>query len=446
MQHLVLPTLGWALALLACTAPAQAVVAAPGFKAPEVLHETAAANVRGFVPLPGRDEFVVGLGRVLELHRPNTAVRALHQLAPGEAFGCLARTPAGAILVGELFSGWLSEIDPTTGLRLRAFAGPKNAFDAIALPSGDVLLNANPAWPTSGSHCGVWLAGPHRTPRELIALVGPSGPLALAPNGDLVVAELGATVPPPPGTARLLRFAANLVQQAIQTGAALTSSQATAAAAGYDGIYDLAFDDRGRAYTTDPASARVTQSAPGVLAPAATIADVGSGRSGLWLHQLERPTGGAPFAAYQPTERAGSLLIAHSDFLQRFAVARLEPARATLTSSGGGSLAAASSTTLTFAGAPPNALAATLLAFGSPTAEHAAVTLHGLPVWLGFPTAAFASALPMPATDTAGRTAHTFTNPGGYALTVTAQAIALATTPNATVHATSVPLALQLLP
>ncbi|MCA8950106.1 MAG: hypothetical protein KDE27_11435 [Planctomycetes bacterium] len=389
------------------------------------------------------DALLVASGSDLTLLRPGHAPEPRLQLAAGADFAFVATRSGGRALVGELTAGAIVELDIATGQRVTTFAGPRNAFDAAPLPSGDVLLNANPAWPQPGAHAGVWLAGPGRQPRELLALVGPSGPLLLLPNGDLVVAELGPVVPPPPGAARLLRFAATDLQQAIASSGTLTANQAIANVNGWSGLFDLALDDRGRIHASDPAQSRVLHTAPGGLAPVGSSIDLGNGQYGLWLAFDDRGT--APFAAFQPGERAPALLTCHSDFATRFAVTRVVPTRPTLRADVAAVLPAGATATFALADGPPLGLAALVAGATAPTPEHVARTVGGIPLCLAMPTGA-AVELPPFLLDAHGAGRVTFTNPGGFALPLTVQAACLGTTGTEPTFATSNPLALHLLP
>ncbi|MCR9246441.1 MAG: hypothetical protein NXI31_15515 [bacterium] len=407
-------------ALCAAPAVAQALTTSAGFAAIEVFAETMnPASVRGIARVT--KGFVVARGRNLDLCRPYTPPRRLLQLGAGEAFGFLTATPAGNVLTSELYSGRIFELDPDSGQRLRSFVGPRLAFDAVMLPSGDVLTNANPTWPAPTAQCGIWLAGPGRPPRELLPLSGPSGPLALDPNGDLIVAELGPVVPPPPGTARLLRFSNTTLQHAIQNGVTLTTAQATASANGYDGLYDLAIDDHGRIHSTDPASPTITHTAPRSLAPNATTADAGAGRSGLWLHF--EPGSGTTLTGYQPGEHSSRLFVAYSDFFQHFGIARVTPERPILTASRP-LLPAHSTANLTLTNAPPGGTVLLLADAGHHRHEQPVAAPFGNPLWFGLPLTT-AVVLAQPMVDASGRTTTTITNPGGFALPVTCQCAVL---------------------
>lgn len=428
------------LAVAAAAANAQGPAFVPrGFDVRPVVHEaTHPSWVRSAV-FTG-DGHLVAIGRNLELRRPGSAPRLMYRLHAGEDFAFVACDGNGTAYLGELNGGTIRVLDVLSRSVVSSFAGVRNAFDAALLPSGDLLVSANPNWPAPGSNTGIWLVGATLTPRELLPLTGPSGPLVLDPAGDLVIAELGPIVPPPPGAARVLRLPAALLQSAI-AGATLTTSQATATGTGYGGIYDLAFDDLGQLYGTDPQGGVVRRCATGSLSPSTVVLDVGPGRFVLHLGYAPHPT--APFRGYQPPAHAPALFVSHSDFAQSYEVARLEPARPRLGVTPTGPLPPGVAS-LHLTANPPNGLAAVILTLATAAPETVVTTIEGVPLWLGIPsTATFATVL-LPL-DANGAAATPLLNPGGHAVAFTVQTIALGA-PGTTAVGSSLPLQLQLIP
>ncbi|MCA8974195.1 MAG: hypothetical protein KDC98_05705 [Planctomycetes bacterium] len=432
----------WALAAAAAAAAAGAqtpVMVPDGFRARTVMAETATPAAVRTVAFTG-DGFLVAIGRDLEMRRPGATPRVVFRLHPGQDFAFVVATANGGALIGELNGGAIRRLDLATGTITATFAGATNAFDAVALPTGDVLLAANPLWPMPGADSGIWLAGPGRSPRELLRLSGPSAPLVMDANGDLIAAELGPIVPPPPGAARVLRFPANLLQQAI-AGATLRTTQASAIGSGYGGIYDLAFDDLGRLHATDPTSPIVVHCAAGSLSPSGTTIDLGAGRYALQLAFVD--AGIAPFRGFQPPQHAPALLISHSDFWQSFETTRLEPMRPELAVIPGGALPPGPAT-LTITSAPRNGLALFAMSTAAVSAEQRVASLEGVPLWLGIPPTAPIAALFAPI-DAQGMANVTFVNPGGHTVSFSLQAVALGA-PGTAALGSSLPTSLQLLP
>ena len=412
----------------------------PGLRATTLAEEMPrAAIVRAFLPLDA-DRCVLAIGSRVELFANGANPRLLRDLRSEDVATLCAGPAPGSVYVSARRSGTVHVLDTTSGGVPSTFAGPANAFSACALPGGQLLLQANPNWPQAGANSGVWLAGPGLVPREILSLQGPSGPLLLDHQGNLLVAELGPIVPPPPLAARLLRIPAAKVQLAL-AGATLSVADATQSGSGFLGIYALAEDDLGCVYTTDPASSLVLRSAPGGLSPIGTVLDAGASMIALGLHFAAGT--GAPFAAYQPPERAPSLFVARTDFWSHFEVLQLRPERPQLTLAPALVLAPGPAT-VTIDGAPAGGFALLAATLAPPIAELPAAMLGTTPLWLALPQNAPLAVQLLPL-DATGAALWPFTNPGGYAVTLSFQAIVLGTTGSTTAGTT--PLrSLQLLP
>jgi hypothetical protein len=410
-----------ALFLLSTTAPGQSWP--PGFAAPTpfVCNDPSAAPfVRA--TWSGTDKIhLVAVRDRLFAAQTDLAHAGPPRLVLGNEDIAYVTADATRVWVGGLRTGRVRQLDRGT-LQLQAvFAGPANAFDAVALPSGDLLLSANPNWPQAGANSGLWLAGPGRQPRELLPLQGPSGPLALAANGDLVLGELGPIVPPPPGAARLLRIAAARVQAAV-AGATLGANDIAASGAGYTGIYDLALDDRDRCLVSDPASGVVQHTAPGGLVPVGALLDLGPGRFVTRLQFL--PGALTPFRGYGPSHGSASLMVGSSDYTSRFELHRVQPQRPRCTISPGLTLTPGTAQLQVHDG-PPNGLCLWLASTVLGQGEHIALWLGGAPLWLGLPTTS-AVALGAHTLDAQGGGSWSLLHPGGLSGRLDLQAVVLA--------------------
>lgn len=439
----VVPSAGRALlsalqpALLVGLAAAQAPIAPTGFGVRTVFVEAShGARVRGVAIDPAHGCFVA-IGDTL-FHRPDPLQNIpLHTLPNRDDIGAVVRDARGHVLFTALAAGTIHDHDPGTGITT-TLSGVANTFDIAPLGNGDLLLSANPTWPAPGATTGVWLAGPARTPRRLLTLQGPSGPLLLDRAGNLIVAEIGAQVPPPPGAVRLLRFPAPAVAAAI-AGATLTTSSADRVGTGWDGAFDLADDDRGRLYVTDPASAIVHCAAVDQLVPTQGWVDVGAGRAALQLQFA--PCVGSAFLPWQPAEHASALLVAATDYAGRFEVLRVESARPALTVWPGPTFGAG---TAVFAieGAPPGALCFFGGTFAPPVPERIVHHAGPVPLWLALPDHG-AIAVRAALSDAQGQTSLPLRHPGGFAAAFHLQAVALS--PTGDDHGTSPLLSTALL-
>jgi hypothetical protein len=404
-------------ATLAAGAIAQ--VAPPGFTATTVLTDVRAPWVRSTRHAPGHGD-LIAVGGALELQRPGHPMRRLADLGPGDDVACLAIDEGrGEATFVSWRTGRAVRLDLASERVVATFTAVRNSFDAEPLAGGQLLVAANPLWPAPGAHAGVWLVGLGHVPRLLLQLRGPSGPLLVRGSGDLVVAELGPIVPPPPGAARLLRVTAARLQQAI-AGATLGPTDVVEQATGYTGIYDLVEDDLGRLHASDVSGSLVVHTAPGSLVPIGTTVDVGAGRSAL---QLQFVGGGpAPFLPFQPGALAGTLRVAASDFAADFRVVAVQPARPELSAQPPAVLAGGTCT-VAIDHAPATGIAVVLGSWSAMPTEQAVVRMQGLPVWLGLPTSPLFT-LATVALDSQGRGAMAFANPGGIALPVHMQTVA----------------------
>lgn len=360
---------------------------------------------------------------------------------PNEDVAFLAQESGsgGRVLAGGLTTGNVHCLDATSGQLLASYAGVANAFDAEPIANGRLLLSANPAWPAGGANSGVWLVGPGLVPRLLLQLTGPSGPLLLLANGDLVVGELGTIVPPPPGAARLLRFPAALVQQAI-AGGSLAVADAVQTGTGFAGLYDLVADDEGRLLVSDPASGVVVRTAPGGLVPVGPWLDVGPSAFVTTLQRHDR--GAAPLAAFQPGEQAPTVFATITDFTNQMGLLACGPKRPFASIQPSRQLAIGTSTH-TITGAPAFGIGVMLACLQTPVPEQPIAWLGGTPLWLGLDPNGVVPFAPF-ALDAQGGASVPFVNAGGFDVDVHFQTVVFA--PGSGAVASTSPLTAHLLP
>lgn len=345
----------------------------------------------------------------------------------------------GRVLAGGLASGVVHCLDASSGQLLATYPGVRNAFDAEPLANGMLLLSANPLWPAGGANSGVWLVGPGLAPRLLLQLSGPSGPLLRQANGDLVVGELGPIVPPPPGAARLLRFPALVVQQAL-AGGTLTPADAVQTGAGFAGLYDLVADDEGRLLVSDPASGVVVHTGPGGLTPVGPWLDVGPNAFVTTLQRFDQ--GSAPLAAFQPNELAPSVLVTTTDFTSRLGLLACGPQRPNAAIQPDRELAVGTSSH-EITEAPALGAGLVLATLQLPVPEQPIAWIGGTPLWLGLDPNGVVPLAPF-ALDAQGRASVPFVNAGGFDVDVHFQTVVFA--PGTSAVATTAPLTAHLLP
>lgn len=425
---------------LAPALTAQTPTLLPGFELTAAFAELAQpAQVRCTLQWQDKDHLVAIGAQLFRCGaQRDPTLPPLLDLGAGEDIAFVARLPGDLLAIGALRGGKVLVLDPDHGT-VGTWTGVANTYAAVAV-GNDLFVNANPLWPLSGAHAGLWLVGPGRTPREVLPLVGPSAPLAVRPNGDLAVGELGPTVPPPPGAARVLRIAAVRVAAALG-GATLSMADVSGIGSGWSSLFGLAVDDLDRLHASDAGGSAVVHSDPGGLTPTGVTVDVGAGRFVLGLQYL--PTASAPFRGYQPEDRAPQLAIASSDFATSFTWQLLRARRPRTTLPSGGSGVAAGPFAVTLDDAPANGLACAWAAPAPSGPEIVVGQLGGTPLWLGLPLAT-AFLVTASATDAAGAASLAMHNPGGATADFDLQILAL--DPAHLDVGTTAPLHLHLLP
>ena len=430
--------LATAAMLLATQLPGQ-TVAADGFAAVASFTTRHQAHlVRTVLPRGDGRHYVVHRRQLFATGSDLSAgQRPIFDLRKEDIAFCARAGSGGRLYVGGLNTGTVHVLDEASGAPLFSFQGLANTFAVQPLANHRLLVQANPNWPAGGSNSGLWLVEPGVAPRLLLQLVGPSAPIDRFGNGDLVVAELGAIVPPPPGAARLLRFPAAAVQAAL-AGGTLSIGQASQIGTGFAGIYDLAVDDADRVYVSDPASGEVRRTAPGGLDTVETWFVAGPNQYVTGLHWL--PGDGASFAPYQPASRAPSLHVTCSDywtFVEQFVVHPERPA-AVLTPTT--SILGGTQLVVHHAAANGSGLVLVAPGVGSPEAPYG--WPGGPPLWLGFDPSQVPFVLPF-AVGSGGVAVVPLPYAGGLDLAITLQAAIQA--PNGAI-ATTNPLSTHLLP
>jgi sugar lactone lactonase YvrE len=442
------PQPGWLALLLAASTSVHSLSAQipaplavpPGHQSRVTYVEPASAfDLHGFAVDPRSEAiYVASRDRVIRRDR-HGGETLVHQLGQGDATLMFA-APAGTgtLVFQSLKTDTLFILDFATG-DLRSLPGLKNSYDVVATQSGQLLVVANPDWPRSGANSGVYaidlVTARHR---EVIRLTGPSGPLLLTSTGDLIYAVQSATFPTPRGAIWLSRFTAAQVQAALAATTPLPLSAGQVVLSGLDGAADLAYDDRGRLWITDPQRGGIVRTRPGgwTLETAAFVA-----ASRLATLGLQFVDGGpATMDAFQPAA-GGTMFVSTSDWSSA-EVRRIEAQRPGLLA--------------TQNPVPPGRFRLTVDA----APAHGAVLLgfSALPLVASRPVfevgglaAFFALDFLVPplllgsTTDAAGVAAFDLNNPGGAALTFHLQAlITTPTAPAATPFGTTDPLTLEI--
>ncbi len=351
--------------------------------------------------------------------------RSLAYVLPGgQWIGALIVDATGEVLFTNGSNQTLLAHDPVTRQTRHLGGVPANTFDLAAVPGSSTLLaTANPAWPSPGARPGVWRLEPTLgTHREIVQLVGASGPLGFAGNGDLLCATASATFPAPPGSSLLLRFAAGRVAFTLAGGPVLTMQDATPIGAPLDAAYDLAIDNRERAYVTG-----------GLLGYVLRV-DLTSGARAAtpWLNtgsagstQIAWLPGGtlATFDAFQPAD-GGRLLVTIADWIGiRSDVVQVEPARPHLVIGPANPVPRGPASIVlhgSIAAAPCVLFVSELTAIG----EFPLLSWLGVPMFVGLDVRVPPLALPL-VTDPRGQATWAFTHVGLGGVSLPVQALSL---------------------
>lgn len=124
-------------------------------------------------------------------------------------------------------------------------------YDAVLLAPGRAVVSAKTSGFGTPDNDLVAVDLVTGLTQPLALLPGASGPLAIAPNGDLYYATSSLLFPTPPGQTTVLRFRRPVVDQALATQQVLGVAQAEVVITGLDAAADLAFDDDGDLLFTD---------------------------------------------------------------------------------------------------------------------------------------------------------------------------------------------------
>jgi hypothetical protein len=417
--------LSFLFAVAAATLQSSSLPVPDGYHAALRHEESAPTALSGFA-FAGDDLYLAALGSIWHVD-PQGNRRLLHQLPIGHDVGFVALPEPGTeLLYTDFQADTLWELDIATGAR-RASSVPRNAFDLARAPGGALLVAANPLWPAPGWRAGIWLvdrAGGHR---ELIQLGGPSGPLIFDADGNLLYALQSSVFPTPPGSVSVLRFAAADVQRALAGGPPLQLADATTVINGLDGAFDLARDDRGRLYVSDPQHGDVRRTAPGTFAlePAPFLPRPVPPLLRGALQMQFAGGGQATFDGFQP--EGERLHLQTSDWTFVSQIHSIGTRRPQSASSPAGTAPPGPITFVTSA-APANAPTALCLSGSRPPVEFPALMLDGTPLWFALDPGGPLVCLPG-ATAGDGRAAWRVVHPGGIYGPIWAQTLTLAVGP-----------------
>ena len=320
------------------------------------------------------------------------------ELSPDETFAIL----------GESSTGELRRVDTLVGgsavLNTLAFN-----FDAAFQDSDHMIVSA--AAGGFGSPNELWrleLSTGQLSPLGTVS--GPSGPVAIDPDGNLYYGTVPLSFPPPANPTDILRWDA----ATVQAGVLFDESDATILASGLLGASSMVYDHR-------QASLFVAENNFGTGASRISRLRIGSstpeviltGQSFFTISNLQFTQGSTPavFAPFQPSQGA-TLRYQTTDFLADIERHALEPARPSFLLTGPGTTGPGPFDAQLFGG-PPDGFA--FVAHGSQALfdpAEAALPFGGLPLFLGLDLPSI-TLLPVPLSlDGQGELQQSFVNGG----------------------------------
>ncbi len=239
-------------------------------------------------------------------------------------------------------------------------------YDATMLTPTTVLLSAR----TGGfgaTNNELWVLDlPTGTTQLVASIPGASGPVTIAPNGDVFYATGFAGWPPLPGTATVLRFSRAVFDQAVLTNTVLGQAHTQVVVSGLDAVSDFVFDNDGDLLFVDWFNNRIGEindadgPQPWVGAPLVDYATAAVSPT-----SLQAVVGASAAGVFEPFQPAnGRVLVHETNYVTTQLLRELTPARATMSATGGSPVPAGPFDFVT-SGGPALGLGVVALQFGS---------------------------------------------------------------------------------
>ncbi|HVS17574.1 MAG TPA: hypothetical protein VMT18_03155 [Planctomycetota bacterium] len=296
LSRLGATSLSVGLALALTIAPALADTPASGY---QLASQPSPAPFAATCTLPGGDIVTFDGLSVDRWTSDGFFVGNLATLPASTFSSFVIATPDGsAVVFGENSNGgiFLAQAD---GSGVTPLVSLTFNYDADWLPNGDLLVSAA----TGGFGAGNDLVRLTLNPPAAVFLGhvdGPSGPVAIAANGDLFYATQVDSFPPPAGSTDVVRWDA-----ADVAAGGLSLANATVVGAGFDGASSLAIDPVGGevylAETNFGLSQYLLRRVGAAPASSPLVVDAVSGFFG-GLEFVPGGTSPGSFAAYQPAD------------------------------------------------------------------------------------------------------------------------------------------------
>lgn len=290
-------------------------------------HQVAALpSTAGAVHVLAPGDFVYFDGQSLMRQMPGASPKQLLRLPAPAWWSFTIATDQNHVLFGENSTGalWLVPLSgPAPSAPLCNL--PFN-YDAVVLSPGTALVTGRIGG--FGGSTQIFLVDLTTGSKWILAqLPGPSGPIALAANGDLHYATASALFPTPPGATSILRFPKATIDQAITDRRRLVLADATVVWSGLDAASDLCFDDDDDLLFVDWMNNTIgelndaTGPSPWLGAPLVAYGTL----PGAATLQFVASSGPAVFEPFQPAQ--GVLHVHETDYFSTSAVRSLQATR-----------------------------------------------------------------------------------------------------------------------
>ncbi len=353
-----------------------------------------------------------------DLYRVKGSTRTKVYTSPSKVFGSfIVKVPGkAALLFGESSKGTITEIGFGSAPYVRKLGTLKFNYDCAFGPRGEILVSA--PGPGGFGTNGVYLLDPKTGTTDLLIQVkGPSGPVAVTSSGDLLLGIVPSGYPPPPASARIVRYPLSKWRSAVGPKV-LSEKDGTPLASKLDSVNHLALDRTGRVYFTD-----TTNKAVWALTPSPVRIYKESKETPTYL-VLDRGKGPARLRPYQPAG-GDALLCAVSSWGRSNDLVRIEAARPGLSVAPSGPVPPRSKVTLSLSGGCPGGTGIFFFSAAGLNPERH-ILLGGLdaPLFYGLDLSGFLAAVPR-ALDQAGAASAGGYWPGGYKVTLFGQVFLL---------------------
>lgn len=249
-------------------------------------------------------------GSDLWMQTPGRAAKSLRHFAPPVFASFTLALDRKRVLLGESSTHGLHVVTlTTTSSNQPPLANVPFNYDAAVLSPGRVVVSAKTGGFSAPDNDLLVVDVANGNVQTLARIPGASGPIAVAPDGDLYYATGSMLYPTPPGTSSVVRFPRPIVDQALATNQVLGSQHAQVVFAGLDAAADLAFDDDGDLLFTDWWNNALGElhDATGPAPWRTTLVDYAGGPLGPSGVQFLAAAGPAVFEPFQPT--GGTLLV-----------------------------------------------------------------------------------------------------------------------------------------